>query len=457
VTIDIAGEKTWDLNGKDPVLPGSITLNAKNGDIIVATVVVTPDDSGRWTYTFLNLPKYDTANNEVHYTIEELPVESWRSVADGYDIQNKYIIPADFTPYVEKRIEGDTPDADAQFRFILIATDGAPLPAGSASGSKTISVTGAGTADFGVISFTAPGTYVYTVYELYTGAAGYTYDPSTYTLTVVSVEEDHEIVITGTELTKNETDAEEIVFTNGYEKPGEDEVIITGSKRWIHGDNPIENQPKSLRIYVKDGDRVVADTIVSEENHWQWSFELPKYHDDGSVIYYTIDEDNVEGYTKTVDGYNLINTYDTSKTELITLSGTKTWNYGNAPQSERPSEITVLIKNGDKTVMEIKVTEAESWKWSVVLPKFDQNGEIINYTVDEANVANYTHTVNGTDITNTYLGTDYPGDSPKTGDNSNMLIWILVMLLSLAGLIFTLNLNNKQKNKGMFYKIKHIR
>lgn len=57
-----------------------------------------------------------------------------------------------------------------------------PMPAGSDGDTKTITVEGAGSPEFGDIAFTLPGTYTYTITETKGGAAC-TYDGSSYVLT----------------------------------------------------------------------------------------------------------------------------------------------------------------------------------------------------------------------------------------------------------------------------------
>lgn len=87
----------------------------------------------------------------------------------------------------------------------------------------------------------------------------------------------------------------------------------------MHGGNQIENYPESILVYVKVGGVVVAQRTVTASDHWTYIFRLPKYDGDGKEIVYTIDEEKVPGYQKTVDGYDLINTYDpTTLTALIT-------------------------------------------------------------------------------------------------------------------------------------------
>jgi len=109
----------------------------------------------------------------------------------------------------------------------------------------------------------------------------------------------------------------------------------------------------------------------------------------------------------------------------FTISGTVTWIYGDASEKDRPQSVTITIKNGDTVVKVLTVTAADNWKWSAEVPRYDADGNEIVYTVFEGNVPCYTHTVNGYDVTNTYVSARYPGDKPtQTGVDANLLLWI---------------------------------
>ncbi|MDR0288313.1 MAG: Cna B-type domain-containing protein [Clostridiales bacterium] len=129
----------------------------------------------------------------------------------------------------------------------------------------------------------------------------------------------------------------------------------------------------------------------------------------------------------------------------VVISGNKTWNYGSAPINDRPDSIEVIIKNGGSIVKQFTVSESDGWMWSISLPKCDKNGVAITYTIDEGNVPHYTHTVDGFNLINTYKGQSYPGDTPKTGDNSNIMLWVAIVFTSGILLIFVIRKSKKIK------------
>ena len=95
-----------------------------------------------------------------------------------------------------------------------------PMPEGSEGQEKTVEIVGEGEYEFGDITFTLPGTYVYSIIEENTGAKNYKYDSSIYTVTYVITQEGSELVLERT-IEKDGEEADDVVFTNEYKKPQE--------------------------------------------------------------------------------------------------------------------------------------------------------------------------------------------------------------------------------------------
>ena len=222
VQIEIEGEKTWDLSGVNVVLPGSIIVYLKDGDVIVDTIVVTPDANGEWRYHF-TAPKYREDGTEIVYTIEEVPIPGFYTTYNGYNIRNTYVPPETIVvPHVEKVVTGKPKDT-VTFQFRLTALANAPMPEGSTNGQKTISITGTGEADFGQIKYDRVGTYRYTISEIIVSRTGWTYDRTVYNLTVTVTEHEGRLVAEKA-LTKADgapATSGKAVFTNKYKKPEE--------------------------------------------------------------------------------------------------------------------------------------------------------------------------------------------------------------------------------------------
>lgn len=308
VNEDIHGEKTWvvDDEHKD-LIPESIKVQLMDGDRIVEEIIVTPDENGRWTYNF-NVPKYDENGNEIHYTIVERPVNGFATSYEGYNIKNTYIEPISMTlPFIEKIVDGEAPETT--FSFVMTANGNAPMPEGTVDGKKIISITGNGIAELGTIQYDAPGVYTYTLTEINEHVSGWTYDPAVYTLTVTVTLEDG-VLVADYVITKNGKPVNEIVFTNSYETPTPGEqIVIQGQKTWDHGDNPIENRPKSIIVCLYANGVLQEQKLVDADSDWKYSFNMPKYDENGEEIIYTIVETPVPDYEVTVNGYDLHNTY----------------------------------------------------------------------------------------------------------------------------------------------------
>ncbi|MDA1576840.1 Cna B-type domain-containing protein, partial [Bacillus cereus group sp. TH242-3LC] len=148
-----------------------------------------------------------------------------------------------------------------------------------------------------------------------------------------------------------------------------------------------------------------------------------KYDEKGNEIKYTVSEVKVDGYETKVDGTTITNTYkNTDKTEV---SGKKVWEDYNNKFNTRPGSITVQLLQGDKVVQDktVKADEKGNWNFSFKdLPKYDEKGNEIKYTVSEVKVDGYETKVDGTTITNTYKNTDKTEVSgKKVWDDNNAI------------------------------------
>ncbi|MCW6667479.1 Cna B-type domain-containing protein, partial [Aerococcaceae bacterium NML190938] len=88
--------------------------------------------------------------------------------------------------------------------------------------------------------------------------------------------------------------------------------------------------------------------------------------------------------------------------EVIEVSGKKTWEDANNQDGKRPSNITVHLIADGTTIDTKVVTEADNWTYSFTnLPKY-KAGKAIQYTIDEAVVADYQKVIDTYNLTNRY-------------------------------------------------------
>ena len=168
-----------------------------------------------------------------------------------------------------------------------------------------------------------------------------------------------------------------------------------------------------------------------------------------------------------------VNRYASEEPDAVKIAGAKTWNHGNNPNP--PDSIIVEVYADGQLAAQRLVTAKDGWQYAFEMPKYAANGHEIAYTVGEAEVPGYTAEINGYDIVNTYTGAtpEPPPDSgddepsmpstpstpggpsgPQTGDDSNLTLWFVVMLLSLVSLIVTLLLEKREARKR---KYRHLR
>ena len=231
------GEFTFQL--KDET--GRVVAMAKNkadGSVTFPKLKFT--EAGTYTYTVSEVRgdqehmTYDGAEYKVTATVTDAfdgkPMSiSWScGVGEKITFNNTYIkpipTPCYLDPPLHKVVKGN-PAKDGKFTFVLkgkstTAEAGSlPMPKGSSGQTKTITVRGAGSYEFGVIRFTEPGTYVYTMTEKDNRAAGYTYDTSEYTLTCTVTESRGNRLHVKSEVTKDGNRTGKAKFTNRYKKP----------------------------------------------------------------------------------------------------------------------------------------------------------------------------------------------------------------------------------------------
>ena len=173
---------------------------------------------------------------------------------------------------------------------------------------------------------------------------------------------------------------------------------IEGTKTWSDGGNQDGTRPSSITVNLLANGEKKASQEVTADNGWKYTFtNLPKYAA-GSKIVYTVSEEKVDGYTATVSGYDITNTYKPGETSITV---TKSWKDGNNQDGIRPDSVKVqLCADGKKCGDEVTLTSAANWTytWSSLPEK--ASGKKITYTVQETEVPEgYTSEVTGDDKT----------------------------------------------------------
>ncbi|MGN8738467.1 Cna B-type domain-containing protein, partial [Bilifractor sp. HCP3S3_D3] len=368
--------KRWnDTENQDGKRPNSVNVQLyADGEASGKTVTLTK--SNNWLYTWTELPMYKNGGTKIAYTVKEvsdLPSGYTSSVTGS--AEGGYVITNSYTP--EKTTISGTKTWDDN---------------NNQDGKRPNSITVKLLADGDKVAektVTAKDGWKYSFEDLPVYKNG---QKITYTIAESAVE-NYSTTINGFDI------------TNSYTP---EKTSLSVLKRWYDTENQDGKRPNSVTVQLyADGKTSGEPVTLTESSGWLYTWtELPMYKNGGTKIAYTVKEvsELPSGYTSSVTGsaeggYVITNSYTPEKT---TISGTKTWDDNNDQDGKRPDSITVkLLADGDK-VAEKTVKAEDGWKYSFEdLPVY-KNGQKITYAIAESAVENYSTTINGFDITNSY-------------------------------------------------------
>lgn len=204
---------------------------------------------------------------------------------------------------------------------------------------------------------------------------------------------------------------------------------------------------------VIEHDEEVATVELNEANNWKHTFEdLYEFYtvegEDPVIYEYYVKEDPVAGYNTVItgnhkDGFTITNT---NTTDLIDIPVEKKWD-GDIADSTK----VTLLANGEE-VETVELNEANSWKHLFTgLQKYNNDGSEVAYTVKEVGETANTIELDGKKFDVEYTGnaadgftvtnkkpidpptptpTPTPPTTPKTSDNSHVMSYALLTLLS---------------------------
>ena len=204
---------------------------------------------------------------------------------------------------------------------------------------------------------------------------------------------------------------------------------------------------------VTEHDEEVATVELNEANNWKHTFEdLYEFYtvegEDPVIYEYYVKEDPVAGYNTVItgnhkDGFTITNT---NTTDLIDIPVEKKWD-GDIADSTK----VTLLANGEE-VETVELNEANSWKHLFTgLQKYNNDGSEVAYTVKEVGETANTIELDGKKFDVEYTGnaadgftvtnkkpidpptptpTPTPPTTPKTSDNSHVMSYALLTLLS---------------------------
>ena len=185
---------------------------------------------------------------------------------------------------------------------------------------------------------------------------------------------------------------------------------LEATKVWDDQDNVEGLRPESIEFQLyKNGTAEGKPVALSAANNWKATFSnLPDRDSEGNLFSYTVKEVKVPAYytvdkekAQFVDGKATLTNKRTPETTEVTVK--KVWDDAKNQDGLRPTTITLhLLANGEKVQTSTVSGEGETWSHTFTNLPVYKNGQKIIYTVTEDTVANYTATIDGTTITNTY-------------------------------------------------------
>ncbi|MBQ8622816.1 MAG: hypothetical protein IJ424_00325, partial [Oscillospiraceae bacterium] len=215
----VDGEFEFEVKeGDDVVARGT---NNANGEILFETITYTAAGTHTYTVTEVKGTDKEITYDEASYTVVvnvtdngdgtltasfegEAPVIEFANTYTYID-DNAYLTLKATKAYNKGTLKGD------DFSFELKDESGNVL--------QTVTNDVQGNITFETITYTAQGTYLYTINEVIGSDSDIKYDKSVYTVTVnVTAQADGKLVA-DIAITVNETETEEIIFINTYDKP----------------------------------------------------------------------------------------------------------------------------------------------------------------------------------------------------------------------------------------------
>ena len=195
----------------------------------------------------------------------------------------------------------------------------------------------------------------------------------------------------GYSLTSTDKEGSITTLTNTYFI---ETIKIEGTKTWSDGGNQDGSRPSSITVNLLANGTKVASKEVTAKDNWKYSFtDLPKY-ENGIAINYTVTEDAVAGYSTTINGYDITNSYTPGQTSVTV---TKAWVDNDNKGNKRPSEIKVqLYADGRESGSSVTLNEANKWTYTWTGLDEKNGGTTIAYTVKEiGTVDGYEASVSG--------------------------------------------------------------
>ena len=392
--------KTWeDTEEQKDKRPEKVTIVLSGNGTEQRKEIETKENT---TVTFDNLPKYDSNGDEITYTTTEegnnkfYMIESTTgNMQEGYTITNKFQRPEETTEITVNKIWKDN-NEQANRRpgsIIIVVKNGDQEVASKKVTSNDIveGTTNQWTVTIGNLA----------KYDDNGNEIKYTIDEKEDSEDTVGMKFYEKTGVT-------EVKDGQASITNTYKTPS-DTVSVKVTKAWEDTEEQKDKRPEQLTIILNatngevaeqrkeiatrnaEGEIVEDTTEVTFDNSAKIRCTM-----ENEIAYTVAEEGNNKFYTvedttgNMQEGYTITNKF-VKPEETTEITVNKIWKDNSEQASRRPGSIIIVVKNGDQEVASKKVTsndivEGTTNQWTVTidnLPKYDDNGNEIKYTVDE--------------------------------------------------------------------------
>ena len=372
-SVDLEADKT--LVGRE-LTAGQFSFQLKEGNTVLQTI--TNDAEGKVTFNTINYTQAD-ADKTFEYTISEVNdgkagytyddavKKVTVTVTDNGDgtlavdkkyadetasFTNSYKAEGAITFSATKKLTGTTLN-DGQFSFTLTGDGVSQTKTNDANGNVA----------FDQITYTqddlAKSPITYTVSEVNDGAAGYTYDGTVYTVTVVLTDNGDGTIEAAKTINNGSTDVDTMSFANTYAADGE---VILEAHKTLTGRTLEDGQ---FKFRLKEGDTVLqtksntGSTVI---------FDAITYdaEDVGKTFTYTISEVDADEAGYTYDATVRTVTVAVTDNGNGSLTATATYdNGGNAAQFSNTYEAKGSVTLEAKKTLEGRELEAGQFSFTL--------------------------------------------------------------------------------------------
>ena len=197
-------------------------------------------------------------------------------------------------------------------------------------------------------------------------------------------------------------DQNTMTVTNKFVVPDEKNPIEV-TKVWDDNNDAAGKRSTAKAELVLTGNNkeyshlMTEDNKTSVNNTYKYTFsELPKYDAKGDEITYVLSEEDTGSIFYTIANATISQNTMTVTNKFVvpdeknSITVTKIWDdNGNAPingedkKGPRPDTINIVFKGGKEDIDKKLTGTGNTWSESYSLPKYNENGNPITYTIDE--------------------------------------------------------------------------